>query len=177
MQSGKFINNVAFTFSVFKTDQSVSGTRKHYDSIKPDTPPNTIFFFLQSVRSKLCASLMMVFAWKSPILHWALHNPFNPFFKVSQGACSHSFKNYGFVCDSVFISTCNDHLATITKITVLEYNEYAWDQRTTVVLCCQLKRHLKGLRLAPTSLSMHNNIIWTSHFLFSRTPGLSPGWS
>lgn len=98
-------------------------------------------------------------------------------FKVSQGACSHSFKNYGFVmvCDSIFISTCNDHLATSTKIAVLEYNQYAWDQRTTVVFCCQLKRHLKRLRLAPTSLSMHN--IWTSQFLFSCTPSPPSGWS
>jgi len=64
-----------------------------------------VFTFYRPASSKLRDSFTMVFAQNSSILYWAVHQPslFHNF-EVSRGGLNWSLKNYGFICDAIFLN-------------------------------------------------------------------------
>ena len=93
--------------SVFMTNKTPSGAEKHHESSKPESSKVAkMFFFLLSSDglAQYCVNLSRWFMHETAAFYTEqcttpslFHN-----FEVSQGACSHSLKHYGFQIGTPF---------------------------------------------------------------------------
>ena len=122
--------------SVFMTNNTPSGARKHRESTRPGTrKTGEMFFFLlllsffRRASSVLSESLTMILARNNSILHWAVHCPI-AFFTTPSTLAKRSkdaLELYGFVGTPfvILVYACarNRHVATSLQLSKLRTPE------------------------------------------------------